>query len=175
MPFNSSEKRTVYNKMVWARDKIKRKDIHKKWYNENREKQIAKVKKYREENKDGKYVKTYLTYARKHREEKRITTKKWRERILESMSEVQRKRQIKDWGLRKRYNISIEEYEIICKKQKGLCAICNKEPKVLNVDHDHKTGKNRELLCNKCNMGLGSANDSIEILKNMINYIRKHT
>lgn len=39
-------------------------------------------------------------------------------------------------------------------KQKGLCAICAKEPKKACVDHDHKTGKVRGILCHRCNIGL---------------------
>jgi hypothetical protein len=48
--------------------------------------------------------------------------------------------------------------------QNGRCAICGERPDpstshrgqgVLHVDHDHETGKIRELLCHSCNLGFG--------------------
>lgn len=58
------------------------------------------------------------------------------------------------------YDLTLEEYDNIYKEQKGCCAICGvAESRVsknrLNIDHDHKTGKVRGLLCNVCNIGLG--------------------
>jgi hypothetical protein len=57
--------------------------------------------------------------------------------------------------------MSPEAYAELFTRQKGLCAICHKpercrargsmEPRALAVDHDHKTGKCRGLLCNDCN------------------------
>lgn len=76
--------------------------------------------------------------------------------------------------------MSLEEYEYMFNSQNGKCAICNSfethdKHGVLAVDHDHKTGKIRGLLCFKCNTALGSVDDNIEILKNMINYLNKYT
>lgn len=53
------------------------------------------------------------------------------------------------------------------KEQNGLCAICNRpeaETGTLRLDHCHDTGKIRGLLCNGCNMGIGSFKDSPENL-----------
>lgn len=49
------------------------------------------------------------------------------------------------------------------------------EQRSLAVDHDHRTGKVIALLCHKCNAALGNVNDSIDILKEMISYIDKHS
>ena len=58
-----------------------------------------------------------------------------------------------------KYKITVTEYEEIVAKQKLKCAICGNEPsladKVLNIDHNHKTGEVRGLLCPKCNLALG--------------------
>ena len=53
----------------------------------------------------------------------------------------------------RRYGITSADYEKILKSQGGRCAICGRLPRTrrLNVDHDHKTGKVRGLLCYTCN------------------------
>ena len=82
-------------------------------------------------------------------------------------------------NLIKNFKITLEEYNQILENQNGVCAICGREEtmeysngriKQLAVDHDHKTGKVRGLLCNSCNRGLGLFMDSSLYLKNAINY-----
>lgn len=62
----------------------------------------------------------------------------------------------REYNLR-RYNLTPEEYEAILEYQGGVCAICDHPPKSKNlaVDHDHKTGLVRGLLCYMCNYTLG--------------------
>lgn len=74
--------------------------------------------------------------------------------------------------LYKKYGLTIEEYNEMFLSQSGRCSICNKESdKTLVVDHCHKTGKVRSLLCNKCNLTLGYVSDDTQILNKMINYL----
>ena len=89
----------------------------------------------------------------------------------------------KNHNLKKQYGIDLKEYERMAEEQKGLCAICgNPEttkdkdggPRMMPVDHDHKTGKVRALLCTQCNRGLGMFTDSIERLKSAAAYLEKH-
>jgi superfamily II helicase len=82
------------------------------------------------------------------------------------------KRYRKDWQLKKNFNISIEEYERLVKKQKGKCGICKKEDS-LHVDHNHISGAVRGLLCSPCNLALGLFKDDKTILKNAIKYLNK--
>lgn len=55
-----------------------------------------------------------------------------------------------------KYNITIEDYNILFDKQKGNCAVCNEQfIGHADVDHNHTTGKVRGLLCHNCNISLG--------------------
>lgn len=84
---------------------------------------------------------------------------------------------VNDLRFRNRYGIDKEEYEKIYIEQKGLCACCGKPPigkgrdSILHLDHDHKTREVRGLLCHKCNLGLGSFDDSVELLEKAKNYL----
>ena len=62
--------------------------------------------------------------------------------------------------------------------QNYKCKICladnKKYKRQLAVDHCHTTGKIRGLLCTPCNISLGYINDNIQILHNMINYLKEY-
>lgn len=135
---------------------LRNKDYQKNYRIKNKEK-ISKQKKLKYlENRD------FLTKIR------RI---KWNKMTPEQKSMHNIKHTL---GL---YNISLDEYNKLLKKQNKICAICKKigDDKRLPLDHDHKTGKIREFLCTNCNLALGHTNDSIETLQNMIIYLKKHT
>ena len=77
--------------------------------------------------------------------------------------------------LKRLYGISIEGYNRMFSDQQGCCAICKKHQsefkKALAVDHCHETGQIRGLLCGGCNLAIGNAEDSIEILSAAIQYL----
>lgn len=83
-------------------------------------------------------------------------------------------------NLKRYYNLSLEEYDKLLEAQNNLCAICLGPQKgnhrwgtslYLTVDHCHKTGKIRGLLCTDCNHALGRFKENISILKNAIRYL----
>jgi hypothetical protein len=85
--------------------------------------------------------------------------------------------------LKDKYNISIEDYENLLIDQLGVCAICHKREATINttgnairlaVDHCHKTGKIRGLLCSNCNTALGKFKDDISLLAKAIAYLTSH-
>ncbi len=77
-----------------------------------------------------------------------------------------------DCRLKRDYKYSLEEYKEMHNLQKGKCAICKEVPdKKLRVDHDHKTGSFRGLLCDRCNRVLGFINDDISILESAVHYL----
>lgn len=83
----------------------------------------------------------------------------------------------KEQNLRKMFKIGLEDYDTMFNNQNGLCAICG-EPetqyKYMPVDHCHKTGKIRGLLCSHCNKALGLFKENISILKGAIDYVNQH-
>lgn len=75
------------------------------------------------------------------------------------------------------YGITIDEYNSLFVKQQGCCAICGKHQsefeRALYVDHDHKTGKVRGLLCHKCNVGIGMFGDNKTLLIEAAKYLEE--
>jgi hypothetical protein len=75
--------------------------------------------------------------------------------------------------------MTLEQYAQMFKDQNECCALCESHYTVvphqqLMVDHCHKTGKVRQLLCDFCNTALGKFKDSPELLEKAADYIRKH-
>jgi hypothetical protein len=72
--------------------------------------------------------------------------------------------------------ITLDDYQEILKRQGGVCAICRTSDcgpvaRRFSIDHCHKTGKVRGLLCHRCNLGIGHFDDSIELLRVAIAYL----
>jgi hypothetical protein len=73
------------------------------------------------------------------------------------------------------YGLEREEYERMLADQNNKCAICGTHMEKPYIDHCHKSGDVRGLLCMKCNMGLGHFKDDVSIMKNAISYIEKYS
>ena len=129
----------------------KQKEYFRQYYLKNREKKLKYVREYKLRNPD-----QYKKYLEKHGYEK--------------YASMQRKSYLK-----RTYNVTLEEYENKLKEQNHCCAICNRhESKFkikLGVDHDHKTGKVRDLLCAGCNVDVSVVEDRLE---EMMKYLKKH-
>jgi hypothetical protein len=82
----------------------------------------------------------------------------------------------------RRFGITPQQYDRMLANQNGVCAVChrpetcrnnwskNGEIRPLHVDHDHKTGEIRALLCNHCNTTLGSMNEDPERIRALAEY-----
>lgn len=83
------------------------------------------------------------------------------------------KKSVRKSHLKKSYGITPEQYDEMFQRQGGVCAVCGKPPngRKLSVDHDHRTGKVRALLCAHCNIALGNVDDNPSILQKLINYL----
>jgi hypothetical protein len=100
-----------------------------------------------------------LDFIRNHR---RVYYEKHREKRLAHQRELRKtdkyKERMRDYHLRKKYNLDILFFEERRRIQNNKCAICEKEfidTHKIYVDHNHKTGKFRGLLCPNCNTLLG--------------------
>ena len=103
--------------------------------------------------------------------------KKLKTRKLLYMNTPYDVRLAKNNQLKNTYKISIEEYEQKLKEQNYSCAICNRHrdefKRNLSVDHDHKTGKVRSLLCIICNSNVAIVEDKLEMIQKYLNKHRK--
>jgi Recombination endonuclease VII. len=82
--------------------------------------------------------------------------------------------------IRRKYSLSEEDYGLLMSAQLGTCAICgitfsqksmSDKP---HVDHDHKSGKVRGLLCGFCNRGLGQFKDDRHLLMSAVEYLDRN-
>lgn len=110
----------------------------------------------------------------------RIRSREWRlkypERSRENSERYQRTHpdKVLEWQLRK-YGLTLEQYKAFGNK----CMICGKEPHGMShgkarlcIDHNHKTGKVRGLLCGACNIAIGHFFHNSELLKKAIIYLQ---
>lgn len=104
-----------------------------------------------------------------NREKMKIRSREWRKTHLGYQKTV---------GLKYKYNLTADEYQNLLTKQNGVCAVCKVllvglNSRQTNVDHNHVTGKVRELLCSRCNIGLAYIEDNDFHLK-AVAYLKKH-
>ena len=122
------------------------------------EKQKEYFKQYYLKNRDKK-----LKYAKEYKLKNPGLFKKYIDKIgYENFAKIQRKSYLK-----RAYNVTLEEYEQKLKEQNNCCAICNRHQskfkRKLAIDHDHKTGKIRDLLCAGCNVDVSVVEDRLEV------------
>ena len=84
------------------------------------------------------------------------------------------KEQGRDWELKKKYGITLEEYRKQTQLRGNYCDICDKEKPPLHVDHCHKTGKIRGYLCGSCNRAIGLLQESSQNAYNAAIYLKAH-
>lgn len=97
----------------------------------------------------------------------KVDKKKWDKANRHHVDRV-----IRNSHFKRKYGITVHQYNRIYKRQEGLCLLCNQpeialyggKVRLLAVDHCHKTGKFRGLLCSACNRGLGSFKDDPDLI-----------
>lgn len=80
--------------------------------------------------------------------------------------------------LKRKFGMTFAEYKVRLDEQGNRCIICGRTPeengKMLAVDHNHKTGKNRALLCSSCNICIGFIEKNALDTKKISEYLLKH-
>ena len=71
------------------------------------------------------------------------------------------------WKVRHRFGMTVKEWEEM--RARG-CAVCGSNEKV-GIDHDHRTGRIRGPLCDRCNRGIGYFKDDVALLARAIEYL----
>lgn len=98
----------------------------------------------------------------------------WRKNNPDIQAEITRRCRLK-----RMYGITVEQYETLLTKQNNSCAICKRHESEfktrLAVDHNHKTGAIRGLLCNYCNHRVIGRHTDGELLRRMADYIEQET
>jgi hypothetical protein len=147
-----------YAKEYNLRNKDQVSQQRKEHYQLNREAKIRKSREYYQANK--------AAIQRKNTERRRRYRQTPEGRAALQRENRRRYQAIRDWTLRKKFGIGIEQFEELLKKQHHRCAICGvkEDGQKLDVDHCHKTKKVRGLLCRSCNIGLGMFKDDQKIL-----------
>lgn len=159
----NKEEKQAYFKAYYKAHKEEAKIKSAESYYANHEENKEKLRKYYKKNKDVINAKNNV-YYHAHKEEYAPKRK-----IYAALH----KNEAKGYQLKRYYGISLQEYDDMFTSQNGQCAIC-KEKDTLVVDHNHETGKVRELLCKKCNLALGHSKESVTILDKMIEYLKRH-
>lgn len=162
--FKSCQKKCDYICKTCSRTKANQ------YYHKNIEQERTRKRSCYQKHKH-RWVKTRQKWESKHKEQRREYNIK---------SKAKHFYKYENNRLEKAYKISLAEYNRLFNKQKGCCAICEKHQSELKnrlaVDHNHKTGKIRKLLCAKCNiwMGLLENKNFIEFTKKAKRYLEKH-
>jgi len=110
-----------------------------------------------------------------------VTGKRWGEENGHNKVAIAKRSLIKNVStnrnttIMRKYGTTLRVYESMLADQMRLCLICREDMGVVHVDHCHKTGKVRGLLCSMCNKALGRFKDSVERLNNAIVYLNGDT
>lgn len=175
-------------------DKERERQYQKAYRAEHRAELLAYKKTYNAEHavERGDYAKSYggikeagKRYRAKHAEKIRVAKKKYEAQNADRLRQYRAGRYAKNphktfaHALKRRYGITPDQRLAMMEKQNHCCAICGKASlagkRALSIDHCHKTGKFRGMLCIKCNTMIGMAKDSPRVLIAASRYLEEVT
>lgn len=101
--------------------------------------------------------------------------KKWKCKICRNLKSKEKRKNNPDlertYTLRKRYGITSDAYNQHLAIQEYKCLVCLEEKGRLVVDHNHKTGAFRGLLCDSCNHYVGYYENNPQLLPRIVKYV----
>ena len=153
-----------YFQKYYQQHKQKYREYGQRHYKANKEKIEQRNHRWRENNPE-KYQAAMRKYQEKNHEKIKQRSAQWYAANKTQASATNRKNKLR------RYGLTIAQFSEMLESQNGLCAICQKTLKQPSVDHDHKTGMVRGILCRICNAALGQFQESPQILRNAIKYL----
>ena len=95
------------------------------------------------------------------------------ERLRVEVREERAKRDPEDWRRFKTYGLEPHEHQKLLAQQNGVCAICKETGRALCVDHCHRTGRVRALLCGHCNSAIGFLRESPLLARAAATYLEQ--
>lgn len=110
------------------------------------------------------------------RQSKAIRDAEWRRNNPDRQKAIHRRH-----NLKRNYGMTVGQYEAMLRAQSSGCAACGSKDNgdsrfdTFAVDHDHRTGKVRGLLCSQCNFALGHVNDDPDRLMALAAYLLQHS
>lgn len=111
------------------------------------------------------YNKRQRSYEANNPDSKRIANNNWA---------AKNRDRVYGYYIKRQYGMTLAEYDALLERQNGGCGICKGGTKGrgrFHVDHCHETGRVRGLLCAKCNILLGHADDDTKLLRSAISYL----
>ncbi len=150
-----------------------RKAYQRAWYLKNRTRMLAKFKAAHEADKPARLARSAKTQRLRrltNGDEVRRKANAWRKANPD---------RIKAYFRKYTYGLHSDVFNALLLSQDFKCAICsaphsNELRGCLCVDHSHRTGKVRGLLCGSCNKLLGAARDKISTLLGAIDYLESN-
>ena len=127
------------------------KQRRREWYVRNSAREVARVRQWALANPD-----------------------KIAERIAAAKGSDKKKLSDRKSYLKRKYGMTLDDYERMFAAQECVCAICGKprpEERTLHVDHDHESGAIRGLLCFRCNNALGDFEEQYELFQKAADYL----
>lgn len=118
-------------------------------------------------------------YYSKNKTKIKLKVLAWQASNKEKVNSYKKKNKLNnpDYDLMRTHGVNKKQYDNMFNKQNGCCAVCrinqSEFKRSLAVDHDHKTGKIRGLLCDRCNVALGMVRDSKDVLCKLIIYLEQ--
>lgn len=165
MPYANKEQKAAYNKAYQRKNAEMRKNVS-----------IARRERHLSENfhqgcnvcEKFLHISNYYLNSKVCKACHKKRSKIWNEKNVQRRRIMHRKSHLKN-----KYSLTIDQQNELLKLQSEACAICFSVEN-LCIDHCHKTGKVRKILCRKCNSGLGMFNDDIKLIEKAYKYMKDH-
>lgn len=119
-------------------------------------------------------------YKRRYYQLNKSRIQERRRKQLDSLSKSVRDERSRKYYLKYLYGISKDDYDSRLKNCNFRCPICNRPHEHsrargrLVVDHDHKDGRIRGLLCHQCNVAIGLCSENPIVLRSLAKYLEEH-